>query len=73
VNVDAEINHALWLIELSIDARIAEGNREIDRTVAAARAWLRHWPNQLTNRRSEGQFLRHMRERNGLPLRSDAT
>lgn len=63
MNIDAEIRVAMLDIEAAINYQLARGNREIERTIADARAWIRHWPNPVPNRRSAGQFWRHAKAR----------
>jgi hypothetical protein len=46
-----------------IDRVVMAGEFRIGRTIAAARAWIHHWPNPPKNRRSTGQFWRHAKER----------
>jgi len=65
MNIEQQIAVARVAIAETIDRIVMAGEFRIGRTIAAARAWIRYWPNPPKNRRSAGQFWRHAKERRG--------
>lgn len=60
-DLDARLRLARSEVHDFVDMYVEDGNIEIDRMIADAKAWIRYWPEPVPNRRSSGQFLRHMR------------